>query len=163
MIEEQGSIVAVEGDYAWVESARRSSCGSCSAKGCGTGALDKVFGRKIQRIRVRNAIAAPVGAQVVLGIEEGAFLQGSVAVYIFPLVTMFALALLAEVLLAPGSDLLVALAGLCGLGLGLLALKGVSERVAHARRFQAIVLRRVEPKNEFKVNTYRPMNNQSDF
>jgi sigma-E factor negative regulatory protein RseC len=76
MIEENALVVVTEGEDAWVETSRRSSCGSCEAKGCGTGALSQVLGRRRQRLRVKNPIAAVVGEQVVLGITESALIKG---------------------------------------------------------------------------------------
>ncbi|MCW9089232.1 MAG: SoxR reducing system RseC family protein [Gammaproteobacteria bacterium] len=148
MIEETAHVVAVEGDHAWVESERRSSCGGCAAKGCGTGALSKVLGAKKQQIKVRNPVAAGVGDSVVLGIEEKVLLQGSLMVYILPLVLMLAGGLLGEVL-APqwgvGSEGAALLFGVPGLLGGFLWLRGYNRRCAADPQFSAVILRITPP------------------
>ena len=60
MIEENGRVVDVEDGYAWIETERRSTCGSCSAnKGCGTATLAKVMGQAPeQRVRFEQEATA---------------------------------------------------------------------------------------------------------
>jgi sigma-E factor negative regulatory protein RseC len=147
MIEEAALVVATEGEEAWVETSRRSSCGSCEAKGCGTGALSQVLGRRSQRLRVQNPIAAAPGEAVVLGISESALLKGSLAVYLVPLLALLAGGLLGEVM-APqlglpkeGMSILVAL---IALACSFLWLRRFNRRVASDVRFNAVILRRAD-------------------
>lgn len=146
MIEEQGRVVGVDGDYAWIETARKSSCSSCSAKGCGTGALAGVLGARSQQLRVPDSLGVTPGEQVVLGLQESALLRGSLAVYLAPLLGMMLAALFAEAM-APQWGLegegLSALFGLLGLTLGLLWVRRFSRRAAADKRYQAVLLRRV--------------------
>jgi len=148
MIEETAHIVSVEEGHAWVETERRSSCGSCSAKGCGTGALSKILGRRTQRLRVKNPIDAQVGDTVILGIEEGVLIRGSLMVYILPLLLMLGGGLLGEAL-APqwesdpeGLSLLFGIIGLVG---GFLILRRYNRRVANDPHYSAVILRKVTP------------------
>lgn len=146
MIEETAHVVSVEGDDAWVETERRSSCGSCSAKGCGTGALSKVLGARKQQMKVHNPVGAKAGDTVVLGIEEGVLLRGSMMVYILPLILMLAGGLFGESL-APqwGSDPEGAslLFGLLGLLAGFYLLRMYNRRCADNPKFTAVILRRL--------------------
>ena len=90
MIEENGQVVEVQGEFAWVEHERTSTCGSCSVrKGCGTSAIARVLGQRRVRLRVLNRINAAVGDQVVVGIAEQGLLRGSLAVYAMPLLGLF--------------------------------------------------------------------------
>ena len=148
MIEETGHVVAVEGEHAWVETERRSSCSSCSAKGCGTGALSKVIGTKVQRMKVLNPVDSQVGDTVILGIEEGVLIRGSLMVYIMPLLLMLAGGLLGQAL-APqwgtepeGPSLLF---GLLGLVAGFLWLRRYHRRIVNDPRYSAVILRKVSP------------------
>jgi len=94
MIEETGQIVDVEGAFAWVESERTSTCGSCAVrKGCGTGAIARVLGQRRVRLRALNCIQARVGDHVVIGVSESGLVRGSLAVYAVPLFGLFAGAL----------------------------------------------------------------------
>lgn len=144
MIEETAHVVAVEGEYAWVETQRRSSCGSCSVKGCGTGALSKILGGRQQQLKVLNPIHAKPGDQVVLGVREQDLLKGSLAVYIVPLLAMFGGALLGEVL-APQwgvkAETLSLFFGLLGLGGGFLWLHRYNRVLSREGRLMAVILR----------------------
>lgn len=154
MIEETGVVVELDGDHAWVESERRSSCGSCSAKGCGTGALSKILGAKKQRMRVQNPINAEVGDAVTLGIEEGALLAGSVMVYIVPLILMLAGGLLGEAL-APQWEVSAESAslifGLLGLVAGFFWLRAFNRRASSNPRYTAVILKKLTPGHEIKA------------
>ena len=145
MIEETAHVVEAEGEFAWVETEQRSSCGSCSAKGCGTGALSKILGRRSQRLKVRNPIDAKRGDEVVLGIREQDLLKGSLAVYIVPLLAMLAGALLGEGL-APQweseGEALSLLCGLLGLAAGFLWLHHYNRGLSRSGRLMAVILRK---------------------
>lgn len=148
MIEESAQVVSVEGEHAWVESERRSSCSSCSAKGCGTGALSKVLGSKVQRMKVRNPINAVAGDAVIVGIDESILVKGSLLVYIVPLLLMLAGGLFGEAM-APQwggeGEGLSALFGLLGLGGGLLWLRRFNRTAANDPRYTAVILRKCVP------------------
>jgi len=159
MIEETAHVVAVEGEHAWVETERRSSCSSCSAKGCGTGALSSVLGAKVQRMRVSNPVNAEKGDAVVVGIDEGVLLKGSVLVYIMPLVLMLAGGLLGETL-APqwGSDgeSMSLLFGLLGLVGGMLWLRLFNRHAADNPRYTAVILRILPAAAAVKTISFNP-------
>lgn len=147
MIEEVAQVIATEGEDAWVETSRRSSCGSCEAKGCGTGALSQVLGRRSQRLRVKNPIDAVAGDSVVLGIAESALIKGSLAVYMVPLLALLAGGLLGEVMapqLALPKEGMSILFALMALALSFLWLRRFNRRAANDTRFNAVILRRAE-------------------
>lgn len=150
MIEENGRVVRVTGDTAWVETTRRSSCGSCSARsGCGTGALAGLFGARAHLVQVTNPVGARPGDQVVVGISESLLVRGSLAVYLLPLLTLLAGALLAEGL-APqlggtGSDAPAIFGGLTGLAAGFLWLHRRNRRWQADPAHRAVILRRMSP------------------
>ena len=145
MIEESGIVLATTGTEAWVETSRRSSCGGCSAKGCGTGALSQVLGGRSQRLRVHNPIAAARGEQVVLGIDESALLRSSLAVYLVPLLALLAGGLLGESMtrsLAIDGEGLTVLVALVAVSISLWWLRRFNRRVATDSRYHAVILRR---------------------
>ena len=145
MIEETAHVLRSEGEFAWVETRRRSSCGGCAAKqNCGTGALSQVVGAKVQQMKVRNPIAAQPGDEVVLGIEEGVFLKGSLAVYLVPLLAMIFSGLLGHWLAEQwllNDDRLGLIFGIGGFIAGLLWLKRYNLRASGDPRFMAEILR----------------------
>ena len=144
MIEEQGQVVALEGEYAWVETVPSSSCGQCTArKGCGTAALSSVFNRGTSKIKVLNQIRAGTGEQVILGLHENALLHGAFAVYFVPILSMLIAAGLVQWLWQPVSELIEISAGLIGLAAGLFWLRRFSKHISSDVHYQPVILRRV--------------------
>lgn len=148
MIEESAQVISVEGEHAWVETERRSSCSSCSTKGCGTGALSKVLGAKTQRMKVRNPVDAAAGDAVIVGIDEAILLKGSLFVYIVPLLLMLVGGLFGETI-APqwgsSGEGMSLLFGLLGLAAGLLWLRRFNRNAESDPRYTAVILRKCSP------------------
>jgi sigma-E factor negative regulatory protein RseC len=147
MIEETGQVVDVEGEFAWVESERSSTCGSCAVRqGCGTGAIARVLGRRRVRLRVLNRIGARTGDYVVIGVPGSGLVRGSLAVYAVPLSGLFAGALAGYALASrfypewPVDPLAIA-GALAGFAAGLVWLRGFSLRTAMNTDYQPVVLR----------------------
>ncbi len=148
LLRERARVVAVDGPFAWIESQRRSSCDSCAVtRGCGTGALSRFFSRRITGIKAENTLSAVVGDSVVVAIDERALVRGSIAVYLTPLLLMFLFAVTVDLLLASllplaSRDIWVAIAGLCGLGAGLVWLRYFSQRILNERRYLPRIVER---------------------
>ena len=97
MIEEQGQVIRTEGQFAWVRTQRKSTCGQCAAqKGCGTNVFSKVLGNKLVEFKAINKTNAMAGDQVILGLHESVLLKSAVLMYVLPLVSMFVFALLSS-------------------------------------------------------------------
>jgi len=142
MIEETGRVVEIEGDFAWIESERRSSCGGCTAhEGCGTGVIARAFGKRMVTLKVLNRIDARVGDGVVIGISETGLVRGAFAVYALPLLALFAGALCAR-WLAGGSEPATIAGGAGGLVAGLAWLLRFSRRTRTDAAYQPVILRR---------------------
>lgn len=147
MIEETGRVVDVDGAFAWVESERSGTCGSCAVRrGCGTGAIARVLGQREVRLRVLNRIEARVGDHVVIGVSESGLLRGSLAVYAVPLSGLFAGALAGYALAGrfyPGwpADPVAIAGALAGFVCGLAWLRGFSRRTATNPAYQPVLLR----------------------
>ncbi|GAB3037836.1 SoxR reducing system RseC family protein [Bowmanella dokdonensis] len=102
MIEELGTIKAVDQDHIWVETLIKTTCGGCVAnQQCGTGAVARSLSPKSQLLIFRCEGPARVGQQVKLGIPEEALLGASALVYLVPLVVLILSALLGQLWL-PG-------------------------------------------------------------
>jgi sigma-E factor negative regulatory protein RseC len=140
MIEEYAWVVEAAEGYAWVETRRRSACGSCSVgDACGTSVIAKLFADRSQRFQVRNDLGALPGERVVVGISDATLARASLTAYLFPLLLLMGAALLAQALGA--GEGLSALVGLIGLGLGL-ALAGRSGTRGR-ERYRPLMLRRI--------------------
>jgi len=147
MIEETGQVVDVQGDFAWIESERASTCGTCSTrKGCGTAVLAKVLGQRRIHLRVLNRINARIGDAVVIGISESGLVRGSLAVYAAPLSGLFAGAIAGDFLghhFFPGSpDPMAIIGGLAGLVAGLFWLRRFSRKTERNSSYQPVILRK---------------------
>jgi sigma-E factor negative regulatory protein RseC len=95
MLIETGRVVAVEQEAVWVETIRQSTCGSCAVnKGCGHGLLNRMADGRTGYVRVLPGSVSPgrcaIDDQVRIGIPEQVILQGSVVVYMLPLLLMLA-------------------------------------------------------------------------
>lgn len=114
-----GTVVAIEGDEAWVEiAARAPSCGQCSRAGTCVEGLAGDEGPR--RFRIANRVGARVGDSVSVAVADGILWRAALASYGVPLLLALAGALGGQTL---GGDL-PALAGtVAGLAAGLLLLR----------------------------------------
>ena len=93
MLLETGRVVAIEADGVWVETIRKTTCGSCAAqKGCGHGLLNSISSGRRSLIRALPGKLHPsecrVDDEVQISIPDEVILRGSFIVYIVPLVFM---------------------------------------------------------------------------
>ncbi|QKK12256.1 MAG: SoxR reducing system RseC family protein [Pseudomonadota bacterium] len=143
MIEQAGIVVRVDGERAWVETERRSSCGDCSAQaGCGHALLGKTFGRKFAEVQVVNNAHLKPGECNVLGVREDALLKSSFAVYLIPLLGLLLGALVGATAVSGVGDLSALLGGVAGFVAGLWWVRGFGGRAARLQRYQPVILRR---------------------
>ncbi|GGD67596.1 SoxR reducing system RseC family protein [Lacimicrobium alkaliphilum] len=97
MIEELGTIKAVDKDHIWVETMIKTTCGGCVANDhCGTGTVARALSPKTQTLIFRWSKHAEVGQQVKLGIPEEALLGASALMYMVPLIALVLSALLGQ-------------------------------------------------------------------
>ncbi|QFY90489.1 SoxR reducing system RseC family protein [Magnetovirga frankeli] len=112
MIETQARVVAVQGGRTWVQAARRSSCGQCSAAGsCGGSLFAQLFGNRPVRVEVDNPLQAQPGQGVVVGVPERLMLSGSLHLYLLPLLGLILGALLGQGLFSGQAGELPAILG----------------------------------------------------
>lgn len=147
MITETGRIVAIDSQCLWVETIQRSTCQSCSAeKGCGQSLVAK-WGGKTSFIRVllegRDPAEYQLHDEVTIGIPDAVVANGSLLVYLTPLVSMMVALFAAEWLNLPEGGV-IALAAL-GLVSGGLLVRWHSYRHRNDRRVQPTLLDGVEP------------------
>ncbi|MDH3949169.1 MAG: SoxR reducing system RseC family protein [Gammaproteobacteria bacterium] len=147
MIEETATVVKCEGEFAWVEAQRKTTCGNCAAnKGCGTSVLAKVIGKKVSRIKAINKAQAREGDTVIVGMNEAALVKGSLAVYMIPLVFMMLFAVTGNVVavqMAWQTEPVVILFAMIGMVTAGLWLRGFTRRIQHNNDYQPVVLRRL--------------------
>jgi sigma-E factor negative regulatory protein RseC len=145
MLTESGRVVGFETDGLWVETIRRSTCGTCSAqKGCGHGLLNRISEGKRGYIRVLPG-EHPVGYyniddQVLISIPEEVILRGSFIAYVLPLLAMLAGALSAVKWLPGNEDLLAVCGAVGGLVLGYALVRWHGIRHRRDPDFQPVLL-----------------------
>lgn len=144
MLTETGRVVALEADGLWVETIRRSTCGSCAIqKGCGHGLLNRISEGKKGYIRVLAGDQAvenySIDDQVLISIPEEIILRGSFIAYILPLMGMLSGALGAVNWLPGNEDLLALLGAAGGLTLGFILVRWHGARHRHDPDFQPVL------------------------
>lgn len=95
MLEEQATIVRVDGETAWVEGVASGGCGGCT-QACASRSLHRYFDRRRAPLAARCTLPVRPGDRVVIGVDERAMLCGSLLVYVLPLCGLLAGAALAE-------------------------------------------------------------------
>ena len=145
MIEETANVVRAEQDDVWVEVQRQSACGQCAAnKGCGTAVLQQVMGNKRTQVRVLSDIPVNVGDAVIVGMEEAAFLKGSFAIYLVPLILMFIFGVLGETLaqqlaISAANATSIVFAGV-GFAVGFFWLRWFNRNISRNKNYQPVIL-----------------------
>jgi sigma-E factor negative regulatory protein RseC len=147
MIEETAIIVKCSGEYAWIETQRKSACGQCAAnKACGTSVLSKLFGSKTSQMKAINQAQAIEGDTVVVGLKESALVTGSVIVYMLPIISMLFFAIIGKVLaqqwLLPIEPMSIFFA-VIGLVLAGIWIRIYTARIKSDSNYQPVVLRRL--------------------
>jgi sigma-E factor negative regulatory protein RseC len=123
MLIETGRVVAVETDSVWVETIRKTTCGSCAAqKGCGHGMMNKISAGRRSLIRALPGKLRPaecsVDDEVTISIPEEVILRGSLIVYILPLLCMLLGAWTGAALFASNEDAAGGAGAILGFALG---------------------------------------------
>ena len=141
MIEEMGTVVAIEGDYVWVETQVKTTCSGCKASdACPTSTVAKAFTPKANHVLIHAPCALAIGQQVKLGISETALLRASIMVYIIPLLLLMASATIFTAILPNLHELLVlGISSFAALG-GFWWASAFSKRPQHKHQFTPIFL-----------------------
>lgn len=145
MIETQAVVMKIEGSVAYLQAQRKSSCSGCSESSCGTSVLANFLGQKAPLYRARNEADARVGDRVVVGMDESALFKGTLMLYLFPLLLLFAGAAGGSILSAgtQAQDAYAVAGAAIGLVAGYLGLKLFSARFGLGKQSQPVILSRV--------------------
>ncbi len=145
MLTEQGSVIAVNDEIAWVETQRASVCQMCSAKkACGSAVLSNVLGVKRTRVKAINKMHAKVGDQVILGLNESALVKGAFLLYAVPLIALIVFAVigdgLARYLHTGESDMLAVLFAGVGFFLSVFWLRRYARSLSCREQYQPVIV-----------------------
>lgn len=86
MLEEEGRVTAIDGNYAYVAARPSSACEGCSQKGV----CHVLGGSGDMIIKAVNDVRAGIGDNVVVAISSGTFLKASALVYLLPVAALIA-------------------------------------------------------------------------
>lgn len=135
MIEQQGQVVRIQKNNAFVRVGATAGCPACEAgKGCGGGIFARLVPKKSVTLEVKIYIDSPkisVGQQVILGLPEIYFLRWTGLMFGLPLVVGLVAASLAQWLrnsrfpemTSTSTDILVLLVALIAAGCSLLFIR----------------------------------------
>lgn len=139
MIKEWATVIAWDNGMAQVSCDVKASCNSCASRaGCGSRVLNKLGPQTTHTITVPSTEPLVAGQKVELGITESSLLGSAMLVYMSPLLGLFVVAALFQVLF--DTDM-AALSGavLGGVG-GFLIAKGFSPRLAARETWQPVII-----------------------
>lgn len=132
MLEETGTVVAVNGQWLWVETQAHSACSHCGSGSCSSSVIGKWFGVRRNRLRLPNDRSLQPGQQVVIGIPEQVLVSVALRAYLLPVLAMLGATVLAATL--DFGEPAQALAGLAGLAAGLWLTAVAADAATTSRR-----------------------------
>jgi len=154
MILETGRIAAIEAEGVWVETIRKSACGSCKAeKGCGQSLINQWDGHSAYiwvLLDGRSPSSYQLGDEIQIGIPEEVIAKGALLVYMVPLITLLLATALAHNQFA--SEGITTLSGFVGLLLGGLIVRWHSWRTRFDRNVQPVLVDERKP-----LHFYQPV------
>lgn len=152
MIKEWATVVSWHNGHALVSCDVKSSCSSCSSRaGCGSRVLNKLGPQTEHTISVPSSEPLIVGQKVELGISEGSLLTSAMLVYMTPLLGLFVMAAVFQLLFS--SDLAAFAGGILGGVGGFLVARGLSPKLASREAWQPVILSVGLPPDMLRVDT----------
>jgi sigma-E factor negative regulatory protein RseC len=89
MLEEQGLVVSLQGQFASITPVEQSGCQSCASNSmCGSALLKPLFGKRQYLLIAKNSVNARPGEQVTIGLNRMALVISSLMVYLLPLLML---------------------------------------------------------------------------
>jgi len=81
---EEGIVIRIDSQNAWVKTVKTGACESCSARG----ACNTMGGGKEMEVEALNTAGARMGDRVVIGFDTGSLLKATFLIYIFPILAL---------------------------------------------------------------------------
>lgn len=150
MVTENGIVIKTAQNTAWVKTIRTSACEGCASK-------ESCESAKEGQVEAVNTVGAKQGDAVVVGFDTGSFVKISMLLYLFPVFSMIAGAVIGSHL-APiyGFDNTncTATFSFSFLFLSFLLIRFISGRLSGDRKYQAriVKIRRAVPLSEETCN-----------
>lgn len=142
MIEETAIVVDIKDGKLLLETQRQSACQSCSVKSaCGTSTLAKVVGNRSSQFIVDKTFEVQVGDQVIVAIEENALVQGSLLIYLLPIIIMLGFGLFADLMFS--NELFTIVMSATGLLISIFVVRTLLSISDFKRSIQPQLIRRI--------------------
>lgn len=152
MMKEWATVVAWRDGIATLHSEAKTSCNSCSArKGCGSHMLNQLGPKNAHVMQIASTEPLQPGQRVEVGIKESSLLSSALLVYMTPLLGLFIVAGLFQMLFH--TDLAAASGALLGGAGGFILAKGLSSLLGDREAFQPVILSVALPPDAVRVNT----------
>lgn len=130
MLTEAARVTRREGNRVELELQRGSACAGCELnRGCGTGALARLLGRRSRPLVIETDRDCAPGDEVLLAMPEASLVRASLLIYGLPLLGMLLVGLVASAVVV--SELLVAAAAIAGFVCGLRIAAFAAARLEH--------------------------------
>lgn len=116
MIQQSAEIVEVDANSIWVKTPRKTACGSCVAQSsCGQNLWSRFFEGRQHPVEVQIDSARfsqlQSGTQVIIGVPESVVVNGSIRIYIMPLLFMLAAVVFGQVTFGASDFITIICAG----------------------------------------------------
>ncbi len=90
MLQEKGVVIALNGEFAVIQTQNKLACASCKAsQSCGNGIVERYLSAKLFETELVNQINARVGQSVLIEIPKASVTKASIVVYCLPLLFLF--------------------------------------------------------------------------
>lgn len=153
MLEEQGTVLAIEAERVRVVVSSGTACQSCQSRTlCGQGALNEGLPQKTCELGLPEAMSLRVGDRVVIGVHEQPALKTALVMYLQPVLLTLLGAGLADAW-SLHHDGWTALGTLCGLVIGLYGLYRYERRHRQDENYQARILAVLGTQSAQLINT----------
>jgi sigma-E factor negative regulatory protein RseC len=141
---EEGIVIRVEAQTAWVKTQQSGACQGCSARGACHGLGG---GGQEREVIVVNEAGAKVGDRILLSLQSSSLLKVSFLLYLFPVLALMAGAIVGQQfgsVMGLGESAGAALAGFCALILALGFVKTKANELAQRNEYRPKVIRILE-------------------
>ncbi len=147
MIEETARVQSVKDGVVQIVTTQSSACKQCNeAPSCSTSVLSKFFGDKEIELSLYSDLALKDGDEVLLGIEENAFLGLTVLVYFVPLCALLLSAALGEYIAQQqqiSNELLTILCAVTGFFGCYYLIKVLIKNFFHPQKINPVILKKL--------------------
>lgn len=161
MLREIGTVSAVAGDFATVQTQNQLACASCKVVDtCGNGIVEKYLSGKIFSSKLSNRLNAQVGDEVIIEIPKSSITKASMMVYFVPLLGLISFAVVASLLQL--SENLIIFTSLTGFGLSLLVTKYYNHKILDSELYLPKMVSIIDTKasdiNKASLMKLKPIN-----